>query len=56
MAPVLWICFKLSTCLFGNTRDTSVIFEKVKFISFIFIATTKSEIQIYSYKQETNLV
>ena len=29
-AAVLRICFKLSTCLFCNTRDTSVIFEKRK--------------------------
>ena len=35
MAAVLWLCFKLPSCLFGNTRDTSVMHEKAKFVCFI---------------------
>ena len=32
---VLWLCFKLPSCLIGNTRDTSVMHEQAKFICFI---------------------
>ena len=28
---MLWLCFKLPSCLFGNTRDKSVMDEKAKF-------------------------
>ena len=42
---MLWLCFKLPSCLLGNTRDTSVVHEKAK-----------SEIQICSNKHETGLV
>ena len=31
---MLWLCFKLPSCLFGNTRDTSVMHEKAKFVCF----------------------
>ena len=37
---VLWLCFKLPICLFGHTRDTSIIYEKAKLY-----ATVKSEIR-----------
>ena len=48
-ATVLWLCFKLQSCLFGNTRDTSVMHEKAKFVCFNY-ATAKSEIQNCSNK------
>ena len=53
---MLWLCFKLPSCLFGNTRDTSVIimYEKSKICLFYLYATAKSEIQICSNKHETD--
>ena len=33
---LLWLCFKLPICLFGHTRDTSIIKEKAKVIYFIY--------------------
>ena len=32
---VLWLSFELLICLFGHTRDTSVISEKANVIYFI---------------------
>ena len=32
---MLWLGFKLPSCLFGNTRDTSVMHEKAKCVCFI---------------------
>ena len=29
---MLWFCFKLPSCLFGNTRETSVMHEKAKYV------------------------
>ena len=29
---MLLVCFKLSPCLVGNTRHTSVMYEKAKFV------------------------
>ena len=29
---MLWLCYKLPFDLFGNTRDTSVMHEKAKFV------------------------
>ena len=37
MAAVLWLCFKLPSCLFSNTNDTSVMHAKVKFVCFIYM-------------------
>ena len=31
---MLSLCYKLSSGLFGNTRDTSVMHEKTKFVCF----------------------
>ena len=59
MATLLWLCFKLSSCLFGNTRDTSLMHEKAKCVCYVFCvcyATEKGEIQICSNKHETGLV
>ena len=38
---MLWLCFKVSSCLFGNTRDMSVMHEKAKFVRFIYIKPQK---------------
>ena len=38
---MLWLCFKLSFCLLGNTKDTSVMHEKAKFIGFIYMQPQK---------------
>ena len=40
-AAVLWLCFKLPSCLFGNTRDTPFMHEKAKFVCFIYIQPQK---------------
>ena len=53
---MLWICLKLSSCLFGNTRDKSVMHENVKFVCFNYIQLQKNEIQICSNKHKTGLV
>ena len=44
---MVWLCFKLPSCLFGDTRDTPIMHEKAKFVCFNYI-TAKSEIQICS--------
>ena len=31
-AVVLWLCFKLPSCLFGNVRDKPVVHEKAKLL------------------------
>ena len=31
---MLWLCYKLPFGLFGNTKDTSVMHEKAKFVCF----------------------
>ena len=41
MAAVLWLCFKLPSCLFGNTNDTSVMHEKAKCVCFIYMQPQK---------------
>ena len=38
---MLWLCVKLPSCLFGNTRDTSVMYEKAKFVCFIYMPLQK---------------
>ena len=35
MATVLWLCFKLPSFLFGNTRGMSVVNDKAKCVCFI---------------------
>ena len=52
---MVWLCFKLPPCLFGNTKHTSVLHEKSKMCLFYLYATTKSENQICSNKHETGL-
>ena len=44
---MLWLCFELQFCLFGHTRDMSVIYEKAKFVSFIHICSNKHEMVSY---------
>ena len=38
---MLWLSFKLSSCLLGNTKDTSVLHEKAKFVCFIYMQKQK---------------
>ena len=38
---MLWLCFKLPSCLLGNTRDTSVMHEKAKFVYIIYMQPQK---------------
>ena len=38
---MLWLCFKLPSCLFGNTRGTSVMQEKAQFVCFIYMQPQK---------------
>ena len=40
-AAMLRLCFKLLFQLFGRTSDMPVIYEKAKFISFIYMQTQK---------------
>ena len=40
-AAVLCLCFKLTSCLLGNTRDTSVMHEKAKCFLFIYMQPQK---------------
>ena len=37
----MWLCFKLPSCLFGNTRVTSVVHEKEKNMFVLFICNRK---------------
>ena len=53
---MLWLCFKLPSCLFGNTRDTSVMHEKPNFVCFNYMQPQKNKIQICSNKHATSLV
>ena len=52
---MLLLCFKLQPCLVGNTRDTSAMYEKAKFVC-LYLMQQKNEIQICSNKHETCLV
>ena len=36
-----YIWYKLSSCLFDNTRDKSAMYEKAKFICFIYMQMRK---------------
>ena len=38
---MLWLCFNLPSCLFDNTRDTSVMHEKAKFVCFHYMQQQK---------------
>ena len=38
---MLELCFKLPSCLFGNTGDTSVMHEKTNFICFNYMQPQK---------------
>ena len=41
-ATMIWLWFKLPFCLFGHTKPgTSVIYEKAKFASFIYMQPQK---------------
>ena len=51
---MLWLCFQLPSCLLGNTRDMSVMYEKAKCVLYLY-AAAKNENQICSYKHETGL-
>ena len=41
-ATVLYLCFKLTSCLFGNIRDTTVMHEKAKCVCFIYMQPQKT--------------
>ena len=53
---MLLLCFKLSSCLVANTSDTSVMYEKAKFVCLHLMRPQKNEIRICSNKHETCLV
>ena len=38
---MLWLRFKLPSCVFGNTRDTSVMYKKAKLVCFIYMQQQK---------------
>ena len=38
---MLWQCYKLPSGVFGNTRDTSVMHEKAKFVCFNYMQPQK---------------
>ena len=38
---MLWICYKLPSGLFGNTRNTSVMHEKANFVCFNYMQPQK---------------
>ena len=42
---MLWLCFKLPSGLFGNTRDTSVTHEKAKFVYFNYMQPEKVKVK-----------
>ena len=53
---MLWLCFKLPSCLFGNTRDTSVVHEKAKFVSFIYMKPQKMKFKSVQINMKRGLV
>ena len=38
---MLWLGLKLPSCLFGDSRDTSVMHEKAKYVCFIYMQLQK---------------
>ena len=47
---MLWLRFELPSCVFINTRDTSVMQEKAKLVCFIYMQPLKvkfKSVQIY---------
>ena len=48
--PQCYECFKLAACLFGNTRDTSVMHEKVKCVCFVYIQMPKVKFKYVQIK------
>ena len=38
---MLLLCFKLSSCLVANTSDTSVMYEKAKFVCLYLMRSQK---------------
>ena len=40
---MLWLCFKLLSCLFGNTRDTFAMHEKAKCVCFNYMQLQKGK-------------
>ena len=48
--PPCYECFKLAACLFGNTRDTSVMHEKVKCVCFVYIQMPKVKFKYVQIK------
>ena len=38
---MLWLCYKLPSGLYGNTRGTSVMREKAKFVCFNYMQPQK---------------
>ena len=42
---MLWLCLKLPSCLFGNTRDTSAMHGKAKCVCFNYMQPQKVKIK-----------
>ena len=42
---MLSLCFKLSLCLVGNTMDTSVMYEKEKFVCLYLMRPQKMKFE-----------
>ena len=40
-AAVVWLCFKLPSCLFVNNRDTFDMHEKAIFVCFVYMQPQK---------------
>ena len=40
---MLWLCFKLPSCLFGNTSNMSVMHEKVRCVCFNYMPPQKGK-------------
>ena len=53
---MLWLWFKLPSCLFGNTRDKTVMHEKAKFVCLNNMQPQKVKFKSVQIKHETGLV
>ena len=43
---MLRLCFKLPSCLLGNTKNTSVMHEKATFVCFIYMQPRKVKVSV----------
>ena len=60
---MLCLCFNLPSCLFGFTRGTSVMYEKAKFVCFIYMQplkvkfkTVQINMKLVSYRKGPKIV